>query len=177
VCLVSGRWALAQGLNKPLIADSKYFSVYGEPSIDIYALLKKLNFEYFIYGENLSKDNEDLRDILSKSIDSLYLAVSDILDIHVYNYHGKLVIFSDRVSLKESLSKTYGLKLDERSYYFHKDNTIYVSFADLTVGVLGHEMGHAIISCYFIVPPPIKVQEVLCGYIEYSLRKTPAKSP
>ncbi|MFH1457702.1 MAG: hypothetical protein ABIG31_00850 [Candidatus Omnitrophota bacterium] len=175
--LFYGGLACAQGLDRPLIVKSKYFSVYGERSINMYAVLKKLNFEYLIYAENLLTDKDDLGNMLAKSIDGLYMAVSDILDIHIYNYHGKLMIFPDRASLNEYLRQSYGLNLSERSYYFHKDNTIYISFADLTAGVLGHEMGHAIVSLYFVVPPPVKVQEILCGYVEYSLRRTPAVAP
>jgi len=36
---------------------------------------------------------------------------------------------------------------------------------------LGHEIGHAVISNYFVVQPPIRIQEVLAGYVEYQLRK------
>jgi hypothetical protein len=37
--------------------------------------------------------------------------------------------------------------------------------------MLGHEIAHAIISSFFIVPPPEKIQEVLAGYVDYSLLK------
>lgn len=167
----------AQGLDRPLIAESKYFSVYCDRSIDIYALFKKLSFEYLVYGENSSRSGDDLRTMLVKSLDSIYLSVSDVLDIHIYSYHGKIVVFPDRNALNDFLKESYELNLGERSYYFHDENTIYVSFADLAAGVLGHEMGHAIVSRYFVVPPPAKVQEILCGYVEYNLRKGAATEP
>jgi len=163
--------AFAQGINTALIAESKYFSVYCDRHIDVYELLLKLNFQYLLFQENLSKSTDDLKGILVKSLDSLYLSTSDILDIHIYSYHGQLMIFPDRAALGTFLKQSFGLELGERSYYIHESNTIYISFADLTVGVLGHEMAHAIISHYFVVPPPAKVQEILCGYVEYSLRK------
>jgi hypothetical protein len=50
-------------------------------------------------------------------------------------------------------------------------NTIYVSLKDVSLGMLAHEVAHAIISSYFVVAPPEKVQEVLAGYVEYSIRK------
>jgi len=59
----------------------------------------------------------------------------------------------------------------ERSFYVFDSNTIFISYQDLTLGMLGHEIAHAVISGYFVVPPPDKVQEVLAGYVEYSLRK------
>ncbi len=38
--------------------------------------------------------------------------------------------------------------------------------------LLGHEMGHVIISHYFVVPPSYRIQEVLTGYVEFQLRKS-----
>ena len=63
------------------------------------------------------------------------------------------------------------LDLDERSYYLHETNTVYISYKDLTLGMLGHEIAHAIISNYFVVLPSAEVQEILSGYVEYSLKK------
>ena len=37
-------------------------------------------------------------------------------------------------------------------------------------GILMHEMSHAIISRFFPVPAPVKVQEVLAMYVEYNLQ-------
>lgn len=177
IIILSYRFTFAQGVSQPLIAESKYFSVYCDRSIDIYALVKNLNFEYLIYADNLSRSGDDLRGMLVGNLDGLYLAVSDVLDIHIYSYHGKLSIFPDQASLRAFLKQTYGLNLTERSYYFHDDNIIYISFADLTQEVLGHEIAHAIISHYFVVVPPAKVQEILCGYVEYTLRKTSTAVP
>jgi hypothetical protein len=51
------------------------------------------------------------------------------------------------------------------------DNTIYLSFNEMTLGIISHEMAHAIISNYFVTPPSPKIQEILSGYVEYSIRK------
>jgi hypothetical protein len=37
--------------------------------------------------------------------------------------------------------------------------------------MIGHEMSHAIISRYFGIPAPVKVQEVSSMYVEYNLKK------
>ena len=36
---------------------------------------------------------------------------------------------------------------------------------------IAHEIAHAIINHYFVVPPSVKMQEILSGYVEYSLNK------
>ena len=54
-------------------------------------------------------------------------------------------------------------------------NTIYASAENFKIGVIGHEIAHAVISHYFVVQPSVKIQEVLAGYVEYQLRKTDRK--
>jgi hypothetical protein len=165
--------ALGQEENKgALIADSQYFSIYADAPLDAYAVISKLKFDYLRFGEKVSKGAEDdLAQILVKTIDGLYLEVSDIIDIHIYSFKGIIRFLPDKPSLVTLLKKQYNLDFSERSIYYFEKNTIFISHADLTLGMLGHEMAHAIISNFFVVPPPPKVQEILAGYVEYSLNK------
>lgn len=156
-----------------LIAKSQYFSLYGQKELDAYSLLTKLHFDYFLQPEvALKKDSQDSGQILASVLDALYLEVSDLLDIHIYSFHGKIRILPDQDSVGRVFKKIFGVDFDERSFYIYDNNTIYISLSDLNIGMLGHEIAHAIISSYFVVPPPAKVQEVLSGYVEYSLRKS-----
>jgi hypothetical protein len=59
-----------------------------------------------------------------------------------------------------------------KSFYVYELNTIYTSAENFRRGIIGHEIGHAIMSHYFVVQPPVKIQEVLAGYVEYQLRKS-----
>jgi len=153
-----------------LISKGQYFSIYGYKGLDISYLLQKLNFSYLQYIGVLSQ-SRDLKTTLANTIDAIYLEVSDILDIHMYSYHGKIYIFPDKSYISAVFKKYFGKEFPERSFYLHPRNAIYISFSDLTLGMLSHEIAHAIISHYFVVPPPTKVQEVLCGYVEYIVRK------
>jgi len=178
-CLPAGRApaVFAQGIKLHLITKSKYFSVYSYKGLDISLLLTKLNFNYFRQLDNLSYRSDMPRDILASTLDALYLEVSDILDIHMYSFHGNIDIVPDKGYVSSIFRSYFKRNFPERSFYFHNKNTIYISFADLTLGILGHEIGHAIISHYFVVLPPAKIQEVLCGYIEYSLGKSTGTIP
>jgi hypothetical protein len=158
-----------------LLAQGKYFSVYAEGNIDAYAVLSKLKFDYLVYQDTFdSGATENLTDILAKTVDGLFQEVSDILDIHVYSLKGAVKVLADQKALASLLKRDFNFDFDERSIYYHEKSTIYISLADLNIGILGHEMAHAIISNFFVVPPPVKVQEILCGYVEYSLRKIQA---
>lgn len=176
--LIASSPTFAQGEKLHLVAEGRYFSLYGYNNLDILSLLKKLDFDYFLQIETVPKsDRKDLKMLLANTLDALYLEVSDILDIHIYSYHGKIYIFSKRDYVSSAFRKYSRKASNEKSFYLHKKNAIYISSADLTLGMLAHEIAHAIISHYFVVPPPAKVQEVLAGYVEYSLRKDTGTLP
>jgi len=161
-----------------LIVESKFFSVYGHGDFDIGFLLTNLNFEYLLHPDTLLDEaSQDNKSVLSKTLDALFLEVSDILDIHIYSFHGDIKILPDRDSINSVFKKFFKVDFGESSFYLPEKNTIYISYADLTLGMLGHEIAHAIISHYFVVPPPARVQEVLAGYVEYSLRKSTGTLP
>ena len=175
---LSPAFLLAQEESLSVIAKSKYFSLYGREDVDVYSLLNKLNFDYFLQPDTLlEKDDQAPSGTLTKVLDALYLEVSDILDIHIYSFHGTIKILPDQDSVSAVFKKIFRRDFSERAFYLHENNTIYLCLSDLTVGMLGHEIAHAIISHYFVVPPPPKIQEVLSGYVEYALRKSTGTLP
>ncbi len=168
----------AQKESLPLVAETQYFSVYAYPGMSTSNLLQRMNFDYFLNTDALlSKSPGGQKDVLTKTFDALYSEVSDILGIHSRNFHTKILIFQNHDEMSLALSAFFGTKFKEASFYFHDENTIYLDDQTLTLGLLGHEIGHAIVSHYFGVPPPAKVQEVLCGYVEYNLRKSTGSLP
>ncbi len=170
--IIISSFVFAQEENLHLVAEGKYFSIYGSKNLDIISLLEKVNFNYFLHIGVISKnDDQDLKALLADTLDALYLEVSDILDIHIYSYHGKIYIFPDKSYVSKVAGRYFLKDFNEVGFYLHQENAIYISLAELTLGVLAHEVAHAIISHYFVVPPPVKVQEILAGYVEYSLRK------
>ncbi len=178
ICLVIA-FSLGQGNDKALeednckfIADGQYFSIYADPSADAYSITSKLKFDYLVFSDELLKGaDDDQKQLLVKTIDALFLEVSDIIDIHIYSFKGVIRVVPDKLALESLIKQVYGQDFGERSLYYFEKNTIYISQADLNLGVLGHEIAHAIISNFFVVPPPPKVQEILAGYVEYSLKK------
>jgi hypothetical protein len=155
----------------PLTLETRVFTVTSDCAIDCFALAKKIDYEYMVQTDDLSSvAAQDSAGVLARSIDGLFAAVSDALDIRILRFRGRIFILPDRPSLKEHLKRVYGLELSERSYYFYRDNTIFIAYEDLNARVLAHEMAHALISNYFQVPPPEKIQEILASYAEKNLR-------
>lgn len=150
--------------------ESKYFTIFYTPGIDPQELARKLDIGYsdkILSGTPL-KDN-DLADML----DTLYLRICDILDMPLYSYKGKIKICKGSQELSNIYCNIYRADLGNRySFYIFDFNTIYIPETYFRREVMGHEIAHAIISHYFVVQPPVKVAEVLAGYVEYQLRKT-----
>lgn len=155
-----------------LAAKSKYFSIYVDSRADIYSILQKLNYQQFSMNPNfMASKNNDVKTILADTLDSIFLEVSDILDSHIYTFSGELKIVFTKDDIGEIYKFYFNKDFHERSFYIYEKNTVYISYSDMTLGMLAHEVAHAVISYYFGVPPPMKIQEVLAGYVEYHLRR------
>lgn len=153
---------------------AKNFTLFYESGVDVAALPRQLNLspaERMIEGRgaagSLSAENN-----LSDMLDTLFVRISDILDMHLYSFTGTIKVCKDQSRLSNIYSALYDSDLKGRySFYAYEPNTVYISAQNFTTAVLGHEMAHAIISHYFVVLPSVKIQEILSGYVEYQLRK------
>jgi hypothetical protein len=160
------------------VVEGKYFTVY-YGNCDLAEIARKLDAEHFLHIDVFSRKHAqgDFNSVIADLFDSIYLEVSDILDIHMYSFKGTVHVLPSRAGIKDLLAKYMVNPPDMPSFYFQEKNTIYISFTDMSLGMLSHEIAHAIISNYFVVLPPVKVQEVLAGYVEYSIRKSTGTLP
>jgi len=123
-------------------------------------------------GQTIDTTSDDRR--LSSMMEVLFARASDILDLHVYSYKGSVKVFSTLKELTDYYNNLYHAPVPGTGYAFYVDDSksIYISAEYFNRDVLGHEIGHAIMSGYFVVLPSVKIQEVLAGYIEYQLKKS-----
>ena len=155
------------------IVETQHFHVSAYEGCDIAGVLRKLNFDYSSRLDSYYNSQASGQvGILSKTLDAIFAEASDVLDINLFSYKGGIKIFANQRVMRRALKKYLSGRIQDPSYYIQDSNTIYISYEDLTLGILGHEIAHAIISNYFVVSPPPKVHEVLAGYVEYSLRKS-----
>lgn len=152
----------------------EYFTIYYARPLDAESLAKKLNVgasERLLAGKGITPENpaaEGLNDM----VDTLFMRVSDILDMHIYSFRGKIKVCRNNAELLRVYANLHGRPASVlRSFYSFDLDTIYISADDFRLEILGHEMAHALISRYFAVPAPAKASEVLSGYVEYQLRK------
>jgi len=153
--------------------EGKYFTVYYNPPLDIFSLNQQLNIhfsEQIMAGEPMKKDNSPEAE-LTGMLDTLFMRVCDILDMHLYSFQGKIKICQDSKQLNKIYNNLFNKEPNIKSFYVYSFNTIYISKDDFKREILGHEIAHAIISHYFVVQAPVKIQEVLAMYVEYQLRR------
>ncbi|MFA5157021.1 MAG: hypothetical protein WC532_06490 [Candidatus Omnitrophota bacterium] len=158
--------------------EGKYFTVYYASQVDPAELSQKLNIgveDRVLTGGSTEKWGSDYAggsaDSLADMVDTLFLRVSDILDMHIYSFHGNIKVCRNEAQLSNLYKEFFGREPENHTLFVADLNTIYTSPDNFTKEVLGHEIAHAIMSRYFVVQPPIKVAEVLAGYVEYQLRK------
>jgi len=170
--------ALAQsddGFGSAHKIEGEHFTIYCQPGVDPDHLLDELKVspaDEMLSGQSVDSSSTDRK--LSSMIEILFARASDILDLHVYSYKGSIKIFPSLYELTSYYNKLYHAHVPCTGYAFYivDNKSIYISAQFFHREVLGHEIGHAIMSSYFVVQPSIKIQEVLAGYIEYQLRKS-----
>jgi hypothetical protein len=167
-CCLSLCFGADDGFGSGQKAESRHFTIYYAQGLNPGELAQTLDLgtEDRVLGQGSHGSD------LGSLIDALFERVCNILDMQLYSYHGVIKVCRDFDQLNSVYNNLFDKDLTNRySFYVHNLNTIYISAQHFKREVLGHEIGHAVISNYFVVLPSVKVQEVLATYVEYQLRK------
>ncbi len=172
--ILSASHALAvdDGLSFDKQIEGKYVIVYCPAGLDAARLVQQLNIrpsDKISAGQPL-ECKDTCEEELAQMLDTLFIQVSDILDMHLYSLKTNIKICKTDAELKDLYSRLYNSSLGNKpSFYIYDANSIYLSEEAFKPAIIGHEMSHAIISHYFPVPAPPRAQEVLSMYVEYNL--------
>ncbi|MFA4993522.1 MAG: hypothetical protein WC571_06105 [Candidatus Omnitrophota bacterium] len=152
--------------------ESRYFTIYYALQLDPEELAAGLD----IRPQDVIISGGPYQNNLAGLIDTLFSQICDILDMHLYSYHGNIKIGRDLNQINTVYNNLFEKQLvKSHSFYSYDLNTVYISAEHFNREVLGHEIGHAIISHYFVVLPSVKIQEVLAAFVEFQLRKSSGK--
>ena len=166
-------FALDDGFGQARRLEGKHFIIYYAPQLEISALAQQLNIgptDNLLVGKSMQRESSSEAE-LADMLDTLFMRVCDILDMQLYSFQGNIKICRDYNHLNSIYYNFFNKELKTRSFYVYSLNTIYISKDDFRREILGHEIGHAVISHYFVVLPSVKIQEVLAMYVEYQLKR------
>ncbi len=162
---------IADGFDSARQTKSRYFTIYLQGGIDAERLAMKIALPQEM--RSIVASSSEFQSSLSfeDQIDVLYLAVSEILQAHMKNFESTAKVCSGPEGLAGVSRELFGRDIKTGGFYVVALDALYIDSENVSLYVLGHELAHAVISKYFVVPPPEKIQEVLAGYVEYELRK------
>jgi hypothetical protein len=162
----------ADGFTAKRKLKSKYFTIYIEKDVDIDYLALQIAAPTSLKTAVSEPYMYKIENDFGGELDALFLIVSDILDIRLKkNFKCTVKVLRDAKGLAHVADTLFGQPIQTGGFYVTANNTIYVEAENISIHILGHELAHAIQVQYFVVPPPVKIQEVLSGYVEYQLRK------
>lgn len=125
------------------------------------ALTRTLN--QILVGKGGASSNQSE---LGEFLDGLLKRVQLVLDMPMPNLRVEIQIHRDVKEVGAAFRQLTGQSSEALAFYWKKSNTIHIQTEKLTVGMLAHEMGHAILDHYFAIQPPEKIAEMLCQYVD-----------
>ncbi len=156
------------------IIESKFCTILYHPDVDTERINNKISIRFYDIALDKSRytsKNKNIEEQLAEKFDRIFQKVERILDMYPRKIHLKIEIYKNQSQLDKKFLELFNQANTKRliSYYVHKYSTIYTAEHAIRQGVLAHELGHAVIDHYFLIPPPEKIKELLTQYVEIHL--------
>jgi len=148
--------------------ESRYFTIYCRPEANFDRIARRLRKKMSYFGVSGAYGGTVQENIAGR-MDAILARAKEILDMYPKMPRINIKIFKNRKELGDEHSRIFGEERKHRSFYVHKQRTIYTSEQDISDSVIAHEMGHAIIDHYFKVIPSGTASEVLARYVDLHL--------
>lgn len=112
------------------------------------------------------KKTVTIEDEVLAKLDIIIEKTETVLDMFPANLHITVVLLPTSRDVAAMYKQKYGKRADHIAYYSLKEKTIYVSVNDVSLRVITHEIGHAIVDHYFTVRPPYNMHELMAQFAE-----------
>jgi len=106
------------------------------------------------------------KEVLLMVVDNYLNSTQSILGMYRLSKGIKIKIYTYQYETDKAWEQTGAKGKPPIAFYVHKIRTIYMSCQNARIGVLVHEMAHAIIRSYFVVKVPRETSEILARYVE-----------
>ena len=150
---------------------SRYFTIYLKDGVDTDRLAMRIAVPAGLQTVIRSSTQSYAGSRFEDQVDLLYLAVSELLETKLKQFQSSMKVGENAEGLTAVSESLFGRPIKSGGFYVVALDCLYVDSENISLYVLGHEMAHAVMTKYFVVPPPERIQEVMAGYVEYELRK------
>ncbi len=154
------------------LIESKHFDIFYVPGVNIEEVNEKIKITF--YDELLSSriEAKGPKQQLANKLDLILEKVERILDMYPKRMNLKVKIYENQKELDRAYYQIFNQPNDSKrtSFYIHKYETIYTNQEAIRLGVIAHEMTHAVADHYFLILPSETVNEVLAQYVEMQLQ-------
>lgn len=113
-----------------------------------------------------NKDILTVEDEVTAKFNVILEQAKVILNMFPKNLHVKVVILPTTHDCSSVFARKFGKRERRIAYYCLSEDTIYISAKDTRLGVIAHELAHAIIDFYFSEQPPYHVHELMAQAVE-----------
>lgn len=166
-----GKMAYSQEEEKGVFS-SKFCTIFYENGVDLKKVNKSLNLRLSnFYSPGAYRENPGLsaEDMISGKFDAIFNKAEEVLDMYPSKIHVAINIYKSQEALDKAYEGFFNEPNTAVSFYVYKTNTVYMTESAVNVNILSHEMAHCIIDHYFVILPPIKIQEMLAAYVDLHL--------
>lgn len=145
--------------------EGKYATILYEKEEHLRTFNKNLflgSLAYLLKGKRGITVSEEV----SGKTDAVVEQVRQILGMFPDGFKLTIVLLPTEKEVNKAYRDSFSVDSDFIAFYSPRDKTMYLSVKHVELGVLAHETAHAVVSQYFVIPPPAKIQEVLAQYVE-----------
>lgn len=136
--------------------ETKYVVIRYQKRTDLDLFYTQIRFGQSGWNKPLDQftlSKEKFNEIIGEKTDAVFLAAQQILDMNKKFSPVNIILYPDSRTLKKAYRRIYHTECTIRAWYAFQDNTIHLNIRDLHVGILAHEMAHAMIDHYLAVRP------------------------
>lgn len=174
--------SVGDGFDLAKTSKSRYFTIQSEDGADMGRLEMAVTVPPALRGIIRTGASEVDGRGFPPQADLMFLAVSEILGMRIKSFQSSIKVAKDSEGLELVAQRLFGRRIKTGGFYVVAIDSLYMDAQSASLYIFGHELAHAVIVKYFVVPPPEKIQEVLAGFVEYEMRKrmntlSPVPSP
>lgn len=124
-------------------------------------------------GSGLSfwRENPEQNPLLVKTqVDKIVESICSLLDMFPPNLRFGITLYRTQAEVTTAYRAQGMLGAAPIAFYSHRTRNIAVAIDTITDNIIAHEIAHAVISAYFVIPPPARMQEILAQYMDKHFR-------